>query len=495
MDALISGTGTMTFGKAGLGSDSHRVLRENTFTGQVTITEGHRVAVTTPAAFGAAGNALLLDNGGIEADSQAPGPVVISGAVPLTIGAGGASFGSNGKSLIIEALLAGDVPIRLNGGGADYEVRFTNPANTFSGNLAVGTNDLGSAVLGIVADGSLGNAGNAVTLGYQFFDGESTRTGSGTLRAFANMVLPATRALRMDGSDQDGGGIFDTNGFNLTVAGPLTELHAGTPLRKTGTGTLTLNGSNTHTGVTTIEAGTLVVNGSLGGETQVLSSGKLSGTGTTGNVSVSFGGTLAPGNSSGTLGTRNVTFSDGSALALDFSSPASTSQLAVTGSITLNADVELSFAPGFIPAAASTFVVIANDGTDPIETFGGATAFTIAGNQLSEGETFSAGGATWKISYVGGTGNDVTLSMDPGTVAAELKLVSFNFGIPAGGASGKQIQGSVSGPPSAAVRMERSSDLIDWTPLTTFNLNESGTATFDLTDPLATDRAFYRISR
>ena len=495
VEAVISGTGSVNFGKAGFSGSAHRVLGENTFIGPVAITQGNRVTMTSTAAFGAAGNSVLLDNGGIEADSQAPGPVVISTALPLTIGPGGASFGANGQSLVIEALLAGNLPIGVRGGGDGYEARFAHPANTFTSNLDLGTNHFGAAVLGIVADGSLGNAANVVTLGYRFFDGESTRTDTGTLRAFTDIAFPASRTLRMDGNgDGDGGGIFDTNGFNMTLAGPLTELHAGTPLRKTGAGTLTLNGTNTHTGTTAVDAGTLVVNGSLGGATQVASGGTLSGTGTTGHVSVFSGGTLAPGSSPGTLHPGNVTFDGGSTLALQFASPTSASQLAATGTVALNGEVELSLALGFVPATASTFVVIANDGSDPIETFGGATSFSIAGNSLSEGETFSTGGADWTISYVGGTGNDVTLTVAPASAPpAELALGSFSLGTPPGGAAGKQVQGSLSGPPGAVVRMQRSSDLIDWTLLTTLNLNGSGTATFDVTDPLATDRAFYRM--
>lgn len=494
VEAVISGTGSVSFGKAGFSAGAHRVLGENTFVGPVTITEGERVTMKTIAAFGAAGNSVLLDNGGIEADSQAPGPVVISTAFPLTIGTGGAFFGANGQSLVIGAVLAGNVPIGVLGGGSDYEVRFAHPANTFTSNLAIGNNDFGSAVLGIVADGSLGNAANVVTLGYRFFDGESTRTGTGTLRAFADIAFPVSRTIRMDGNAEDGGGIFDTNGFNVTVAAPLTELHAGTPLRKAGAGTLTLNAANTFTGTTTVEAGTFVVNGSLGGETQVSSGGTLSGSGTTGNVSVSSGGTLAPGSGPNSLHTGNVTFDGGSTFALHFASPTSSSQLAVIGTVALNGEVELALAFGFTPTTASTFVVIANDGSDPIETSGGATFFSIAGNPMSEGETFTAGGADWTISYVGGTGNDVTLTVAPATAPpAALAVTSFSLGTPRGGGTGKQVQGSLSGPPSAVVRMQRSSNLIDWTLLTTLNLNGSGTATFDVTDPLATDRAFYRM--
>ena len=69
---------------------------------------------------------------------------------------------------------------------------------------------------------------------------------------------------------------------------------------KNGTGILTLSGKNTYTGDTNINAGTLVVNGSISSELTVASVGTLSGTGLiAGNVQMS--GTLSPGESPGVL--------------------------------------------------------------------------------------------------------------------------------------------------------------------------------------------------
>jgi len=72
-------------------------------------------------------------------------------------------------------------------------------------------------------------------------------------------------------------------------------------------------------------------------------------------------------------------------------------------------------------------------------------------------------------------------------------MTSFSIGAPTGGGSGKQVQGGINGPQGAAVRMQRTSNLIDWTPLATIILDGSGSGLFDVTDPLATDRAFYRL--
>jgi autotransporter-associated beta strand protein len=63
-----------------------------------------------------------------------------------------------------------------------------------------------------------------------------------------------------------GGAIFDTNGFNITVAPPLVDLpgNAGI-LKKVGSGSLLLTGANTYSGGTIIEGGYIMVNGGTNG--------------------------------------------------------------------------------------------------------------------------------------------------------------------------------------------------------------------------------------
>jgi len=127
-------------------------------------------------------------------------------------------------------------------------------------------------------------------------------------------------------------------------------------------------------------------------------------------------------------------------------------QLAVDGIVHLAGpalDLELEY----VPAPGDTFVIIRNNGSE-------ATAGSFAG--LAEGATFPFEGYSWQVSYRGGTGNDVTLtvlrraeadlraaitveppgSTPPGTLIYTLRMTNdgpdtatsprFSMGIPAG---------------------------------------------------------------
>jgi autotransporter-associated beta strand protein len=95
------------------------------------------------------------------------------------------------------------------------------------------------------------------------------------------------------------GGVFDT-----TAATAVTGDIGGTGgLWKNGSGTLTLSGLNTYAGNTNIEAGKLIVNGSLTSAVRILKNGTLGGAVTIGGNLTNLG-TFAPGNSPGTV---NVT--------------------------------------------------------------------------------------------------------------------------------------------------------------------------------------------
>ena len=111
-----------------------------------------------------------------------------------------------------------------------------------------------------------------------------------------------------------GNGFLNLGSKNLAVGGNNTSTTfsgviqdggggggMGGSLTKVGTGALTLSGINTYTGVTNINAGSLIVDGSIASpDTEVNFGGLLGGTGTIGGFVINAG-VVSPGDSPGTL--------------------------------------------------------------------------------------------------------------------------------------------------------------------------------------------------
>lgn len=133
------------------------------------------------------------------------------------------------------------------------------------------------------------------------------------------------------------------------------------------------------------------------------------GTGTACTITVQPGGTIAPGHSPGCLSSGNLSLA-GTYSAEIGGTTACTQydQLQVTGTVTVGGSLSTSLINGFIPAAGNVFTLITNDGTDPVSgTFA----------NLPEGSTIAINGTSFKISYVGGSGNDVVLTAQAGAAA------------------------------------------------------------------------------
>ncbi len=119
----------------------------------------------------------------------------------------------------------------------------------------------------------------------------------------------------------EGAGTYELSGAELetgslntdtTVSGPIIDIPSvslGGKLTKVGTGTLTLAGTNTYTGLTTVNAGTLCLTGSIAGGAVINNGGMLKGSGTIGGmVTVNAGGVFEPGLTADeiTLGGLNI---------------------------------------------------------------------------------------------------------------------------------------------------------------------------------------------
>ena len=184
---------------------------------------------------------------------------------------------------------------------------------------------------GVIETAQILNAG-AATMGYSaiHFDG-------GVVRATANQV-DFIRRFEVGDLQLDSGGVFvDSNNHDIGIAAPL--LGAG-PLTKLGGGTLTLTGTHGYAGVTTVEAGTLLVNGSVAGGAMVKSGATLGGAGSIlGSVTVAAGAFLSPGSSAGTLTTGPLTLAQQAALVLDMGPAADL--VVVNGDVALDGIVNL----------------------------------------------------------------------------------------------------------------------------------------------------------
>jgi autotransporter-associated beta strand protein len=135
-----------------------------------------------------------------------------------------------------------------------------------------------------------------------------------------------------------------TFGGSITGAGQVFQI---------GSGTTVLTGTNTYTGATTINAGTLEVDGSIlnSSSVNVNFGGTLSGTGTVGSptITIGLGGTLAPGNAANPTGTLtiigNLAFQSGALYLVQVNATAASSTQ-VTGTASLAGTVLALFAPG-----------------------------------------------------------------------------------------------------------------------------------------------------
>jgi autotransporter-associated beta strand protein len=240
-------TFSQAFSIAGFGSETnwnHGALRTygngTVFAGPITLT----------------GNSGLMTQNHVGNSS-----LTVSG----NIGDGGAGHGLSIRS----AVLSGNTsPITLSG------------SNSYSGDT-------------IVTSGSL-NIGGRFALAGSTLDtsgaGSFALTAAGT-NTYVLGGLKGSKAFAMGANSLEVGG----NGQSTTYSGILSGSGS---FSKVGSGVLTLGGSNSYSGPTSVDAGGLKLNGSIAGGLNVAAVAALSGTGTVGG-NATIAGTHSPGNSPG----------------------------------------------------------------------------------------------------------------------------------------------------------------------------------------------------
>jgi autotransporter-associated beta strand protein len=222
-------------------------------------------------------------------------------------------------------------------------------ANYFYGTQTVASVNMPNTAVSVTSTSTLtlNGGGDAVLGNLNVLSGTVTLAGAGvTSVSFTSISATGNGAiggasLRLH-SGQNNATVSGSN--TLTVNSVVSQTNASDELHKLGTGTLILAASNTYAGDTVVEAGRLLVNGSISGTTLVSDGGTLGGGGTTGPVNVDTGGTLAPGASIGELNTGTLQFNPGAVMHIEVNSTTGElDRINATGDLNITAGALLSF--------------------------------------------------------------------------------------------------------------------------------------------------------
>ncbi len=255
--------------------------------------------------------------------------------------AGNSDIKNSGIMYFFNSASAGDATIRNN---PDSYILFNQ--TTTAGNATI--DNSGEILFHMNSTGGnarlITNAGGITNFSVGFFSGASAGSIAG-----AGSYLLGAKTLTVGG-----------NGDTTTVSGVISG--DGGSLVKTGAGTLTLSGANTYTGVTTVDAGKLVVNGSIVSAVTV-NGGTLGGAGTVGGITVASGGVVSPGNSTGTLTvTGNVSFAAGSTYQAEVNAAGQGDRIVASGTATLSGGTVAVLAENGNYAAATSHVILTASG-------------------------------------------------------------------------------------------------------------------------------------
>lgn len=325
------------------------------------------------------------------------GNVVARDAASLGTAAGGTTVASGATLLYVKA--SGDVtvtePLTLNGAGT----------NAYDGALAVSTAYNQSATVNIPYP--VTTFSGAITLGSNVSVSAGSRSGKITGAITGNFTISLLETS--SGSFEIASSANGSATPNSTLAPP------------TKTTDYPDNSPSTSISVNTNE--TAIVTGTYGSVTVNLG-GTLKGTGT---VETTFiYGTIAPGLSPGCLNTGDLTLLSTATYTFEVAGKTACTeydQIKVTGGVSLDGTLSVAAINGFKPVIGQKYVIISNDAADPVTgTFSG----------LAEGATITVGTTSYKISYVGGDGNDVELTVLAGAPATGFKLLQANPVVTAG---------------------------------------------------------------
>ncbi|MBL7796806.1 MAG: DUF1573 domain-containing protein, partial [Saprospiraceae bacterium] len=368
------GSGTVTVlgtGAATTGENNHGVRVYST--GQITSNNGNVSVTGQGGGTGASGN-----HRGINVDSG--GKITAGGSGTVTVqGTGGASSGASNFGVLVF-----DTDSKITSSGGNVQVTGIEGSGTSGTGLVItqstatittalngGTITLIANSMNIVGSGASTNGSSSITL-RPYDDGTPIDLGSGANSIGGPLGLSDTELDLVTGGTLV---IGDANSGAITVSADITRA-AATNMELHSAGDITFSTGGINTG-----GGTLLLNP---GASPAAVNPAFSGTDVTAST-LSFGSDLS-------------IFINGLVANTDYT------QLKVAGTVNLTG-VDLILSGSHTPLLTQTFTIVNNDGVDPIiGTFVG----------LPEGATipgFLGSGLSATITYLGGDGNDVVLTV------------------------------------------------------------------------------------
>lgn len=442
------------------GSGALRLAGANTFAGTLNVNAGTVIAAHNSAFGSTQGSTTVQGNGAVALegdiaineflllDSADAAPLRSSGGTNLSTGAiqllrpaCGVDVASAGGRLQLLGRLSGPGGLTKSGAGT---LEFFGPA----------TNDY--AGLTIIANGLVeARRGNGLGLGWtsipgDFVAGDDTGAAAtarlrvqlpGQFNPRAGVRLNRSGRLELSGGpspasawvsrvEGDGGIDLGANTL-LVISNAVDTVFAGSisgtgALNKRGAATLTLSGGGSFSGPATNIEGTCVVHGEFPNCPVTVSAGALSGDGAVSSIQVeafALAGAESgvPGRLGGELSAGRLTLNNIGFLSLDLFGPHPTGgndSFAISGPVNLSSFGVLSPSLRYAPREGEVITLIRKLSAGPISgTLG----------DWVQGSTRILGGIPVHVSYTGGDGNDLTLTVtNLAAGAAAAQIVSGN---------------------------------------------------------------------